>query len=255
MKNGATKIAISFSFFVIVILFNGCVRFYRTTDVRNSVNDTERKLNETISSMESYQQDYQSGYDYLVNNRRKEDEPFPQKLSLMQSMSAVVDKLKMEQPVAAGIKKDFESLVSGFPPGQNIQSNKSGWEEFKPIYARYSVLLDALNTMIDEANDIQSELRDPAREHGIGKSNADGLKKQITALINDFDRAAAARGESGAMVKQKQAEIKTLYEEITAEIGDRSEIWMMPGSYVQVRYEAIKNKTDEANKIISSIKK
>ncbi len=267
MKRNMTRYFITLNLLVSALSFTGCVRFYRTSDIRNSMNDGEKKLSETIATLETFKNDQQTGYDYLTKDLTdKGTEPFPQMLISLQKLHVVLDKLNTYQPVIAAIRKEFEKLMEG-KEGRNIESNKPEWEAFKPIKARYMALVDEVGKHIDDVNDIQSDIRDLASNHSIGKVNTAELKNQITSLVNEIDHhTTAAQKQSKAntgvekttalqQLEQKQEEIKKLFEEITVEIEERSEIWIAPGSYVNVRLEAIKSKRDEAKIFITSLNK
>jgi len=241
------------------VLLTGCVVFYRTSDVQNSFNDGEKKVNEMVSTVETYRSEQQAGYDYLAPQLGSAKEPFPAMLASLQKISAVLDKLKTHQVEFAKTKKDFEALAATFPPGQNIQSNKPGWDEFKPIHEKFNFIVKDLNNCIDDVNDARSDLEKLEQKHHIGKTNAGEIKNQIAALISTIEQSKTSAGEKLSAtdreaVEHKQTEIKQLSDEINQEVGDKTELWTAPGSLVNVKFETIRKKGDEVNGIFSKVK-
>jgi len=235
-------------------LLTGCNTFYRNTEIRNNFNDTERKINEIVASIETFRSEQQTGYDYLSAQFGSTKEPFPEMLSSLQKIITTADKLKTSLPVIADLKKRFEAIVASLPVGQNIRSDKPGWEEFKPVRAAYDELLKELNNSINEINDVQSDLQELEKDHHMGKSNAAEMKNQIAALVSTIEqnkttlqgRLSAANKEA---IEQKQGEIKQMSDKLNAELGEKTEVWIMPGSTVSVTFEEIKKKAEEVNKI------
>ncbi|MBW7888648.1 MAG: hypothetical protein H3C35_09860 [Bacteroidetes bacterium] len=242
-----------------MVFLTGCVRFYRTSEVQKNFNEGEKKIQEVAASLETYQNEQHAGYDYLAPQVGKTSKPFPEIFISLQKLDAVVARIKTLQSEFSEVKKKFDALISTFPPGQNIQSNKTGWDEFKPIKEKYITIMDELNDGINEANELQKDLLKIQQKYQIGKTNPTEIKSQITALIASIDQNKAAAGDrlsasDKELIDQKQKEIVMLFDEINTEIGNKSELWSAPGSTVNVKYEAIQKKINEMNGIFAKIK-
>lgn len=238
-----------------VFLLTGCSTFYRNTEIRNNFNDTERKINELVTSIETFRSEQQAGYDYLSAQFGSTKEPFPQMFSSLQKITTTVDKLKTSRPVIADLRNKFEAIVASMPVGQNIQSNKPGWEEFKPVRAKYDELLKELNNSINEINDVQGDLRELENDHHIGKTNAAEMKNQVAALVSTIEQnKTTLQGRLSATdkeaIEQKQGEIKEMFDKLNAELGEKTEVWIMPGSTVSITFEGIRKKAEEVNKML-----
>ena len=238
----------------------GCVRFYRTSDVQNTMKDTERKLQELAVSIDSYRAEHQNCYDQITAGRFDVSmKPYPQIASSIQKLSMIVAAIRINQQVAAAASKDFNALMAG-KEGQNIQSNKPEWDAFKPIYTRVTNLHDTISICIEEANEIQADLQSLYKKYGIGKMNAEEMRSKIAALINDLDQI---KTKASQKIPQDTASISNLEtilqrmssvrDEIAAELSGKTEIWVSRESVITNRFETVQRLSGEANNVISKM--
>lgn len=216
------------------------------------MNGFSHKLDETIVSVDQFQNDQWSGYNYLVKQLNDTtEEPFHQLFSSLQKMSAAAEKLKTYPLALTDLRIEFEDFVCD---KDSIESGTAEWNTLKQIKEKYTMLVDGFNDLTDEANEMKQSVNDIENDCGIEKLTVSGMNSRIAALLSDIERRNAMLAEKNdpmfSETKRIFGEMKKLFKEITNEVGEKREIWVMPGSFVNVRLEEIKRKGKEVKEII-----
>lgn len=211
------------------LLLPGCVLYYKTGDMRNSFNEADRKIGEAITKLEKFHTDAADGYSFLMKTVNDTTAtPYPALKKYLGAMDATLDHLKTYPPQIAEIRKDFDAVAKD---KGKIESNKPEWDQAKPIRDRFSDLVDAAKKDFETVKETGDDFTELSLKNGVGQMPASELKSKMAEYLAEIAKSPADSA--------RYPEVKAGVDEILALVGDRTMVWIGPGSRVKAKYDAL----------------
>lgn len=265
-------------FFIFSILvFSGCVRYYKTSYLQNYFSKPTEQINQLISKAESDYKSKREIYDAVIPYVPDTNmQPYPLLQNNLNEMKSSIDTMKNHRTSIIEIQNEFGRISAG---KSRIQSDKPEWKSFHALKDRLEQQFNQLKTAVSRYENASQTFTSLANSHKISNVNSDEIKKkltdytrQVTEIVKTTQSGiieskkqldqAAAKGYDPSEIQRRKillSEMETLLvqienenkiiSELTAkfekEAGARKIFWIGPGMITHTILAGIQNKGDQ----------
>jgi hypothetical protein len=253
------KLILTFTIFIIAGL-SGCVRYYKSSDVRGRFNRVIKQSNNSIAKADGDYNTKKEVYNSIVPHVQRNRQPYPLLQNHLDNMKKSLDKMKNRRNIFKKQKKEFNGFAGR---RKKIQSNNPAWKKFHALNKRFENDVKIFGKESMEYSAASKAFSSTAKKNRITKINSakisgeidrfnrevvkvlSGVRKNIKkayANLQDLEASgydkkviSEKRGLLVLMedlmkqIKAKNREMTNVSEDFKKEAGGKGEFWAGPG--------------------------
>ena len=222
-----------------VSLFQSCVVYYNTNDIRNTMNDNIAQIEQNYSLTKSDYLEKNQLYKGLESNvLDKKENSFTQISKKKSDFDAAYKSLLSEKEGILNKRNQFEKLIEG---KNEIKSNEKEWGELKEIKASMKTSADQMNKLGNSYATVSNDLGDAINNSQYKQIKRLEFNKQIKDNTRNLKQSIA----------DINAKIKTYSQKLEIAKKDGQ---INDGTY-QSKMVLVTKMSGELNRIESAVKK
>ncbi len=249
------------AFFVLLIAGpNGCVRYYKSSDIRGRFNKVIKQSNISIKKAAGDYNSKKEVYGSIVPYVDRKNQPYPLLQNHLDNMKKALDKMKGRRAVFHGQKKEFNRIAG---PRKKIQSNNPAWKKYHDLNKRFENDVKMFVKESGEYSAASKAFASTAEKYKITKINSakisgkiDQFNKQVLKILSDSGkniknayanlRDLEAKGYNKKVINEKRGllvqmedlmkqikvknrEMTGIAEDFRREAGEKGGFWAGPG--------------------------